>query len=465
MNTKNTFIKRKWFLERSDAALFLIAALAQVLFFYCFLYGNAAVIMFDSGHYHTAAISLLKNGCYVSADGAPLFYRLPGYSVFLAALYALVGVKVWKALLLQILLAATIPLLIKRFVLALTQRSDLARITSWLSVIAPGYMIFSGLLLTDMLFAWLFLFFCIAILRMIDRGGTLGAAAGAGFLLGLLSLIRPVGHLLLPFLLLFIVLFLQASWVRKFTAAAALGGVWALVAGSWLLRNFLLTGFVFFHTLPGPHFINHVAVRVASMGKGVTYDQAKGGVYRRLQEKTEASIKSSDKQFSEIERCQLFEREAVAIIKQYPKEFMYLSIINCFKTMCALYSSELLVIDAQGYLPSYDRKGLISTVKRFLWPTVGNRWIIAVIYFEILLLLLTAFGACLAAMRYWRYFFNPRVMLVLGLIGFFIGISFACGYARLRLSVELFYLLAAAYALNELWLWRKSYVFSDERKK
>ena len=465
MNTTNTFTQRKWFLERSDAALFLIAALVQVLFFYCFLYGNATVTMFDSGHYHTAAISLLKNGCYVSADGAPLFYRLPGYSVFLAALYALVGVNVWKALLLQILLAATIPLLIKRFVLVLTQRSDLARITSWLSVIAPGYMIFSGLLLTDMLFAWLFLCFCIALLRMINRGGALSASAGAGFLLGVLSLVRPVGHLLLPFLLLFILFFLQASWVRKFTAAAALGGVWALVAGSWLLRNFLLTGFVFFHTLPGPHFINHVAVRVASMGKDVMYDQAKGDVYRQLQEKTDASTKSSGKQLSEIERCQLFEREAVAIIKQYPKEFMYLSIINCIKTACALYSSELLVIDAQGYLPSYDRKGLVSAVKRFLWPTVRNHWIIAVIYFEILLLLLTIFGACLAAMRHWRCFFNPRVMLVLGLIGFFIGISFACGYARLRLSVELFYLLAAAYALNDLWLWRKSYVFSDKGKK
>jgi 4-amino-4-deoxy-L-arabinose transferase-like glycosyltransferase len=456
----NRLTQKKLFLERSDAALFFITVLVQVLFFYFFLYGNATVTMFDSGHYHRAAISLLKNGSFICTDGAPLFYRLPGYSVFLAALYSLFGVNVWKALLLQLLLLATMPLLIKQFILLLTQRIDLARITSWLSVIAPGYMIFSGLLLTDMLFAWLFLCFCIAFLHIIDSSCTFGVTAVAGFILGFLSLIRPVGHLLLPFLLLFILLFLQASWVRKFTVAATLSGAWAVVAGSWLLRNFLLTGFVFFHTLPGPHFINHVAVRVTSIAQGVTYDQAKSAVYRGLKEKEKDFIKVSCRELSQIERCKLFEQEAVAIVKQHPKEFMYLSIINCFKTMCGLYSSELLVIDARGELPSYDRKGLVSAVKRFLWPQVRNSWIIAVIYFEILLLLLSIFGFFLAVIRYWRSFFNSRVIFTLGLIAFFIGISFACGYARLRLSIEVFYLLAASYGLNELFLQRRRHVLS-----
>lgn len=451
--------------------LSVVALIIYSMFFFLFLANNPCVLMYDSRHYHEGALALLQQGAYATAGGEPLFYRLPGYPFFLVILYWITNYSVQGALLLHIVFAATLPILIWLVVLRLTGQRQLAELTAWLSVCAPAFMIFSGLVMSEILSTWLFLLFFLCVLRALDDPNRLRFFIGGGVFLGLLSLVRPVGHLLVPFAVGFMVIFLRTgsgsvphqAWDRddkrrgtrrrKLLSIALFFGSWVIVIAPWVLRNFLLTGHLFFHTLSGPHFINHVALRLVAAGEQISYSEAKNRVYERLKDLEVENRDVLGRDLSEIELTNLYERETISIIKHYPAQFLQLAAINCFKTMFSLYSSELLVIDAGGALPSYDRTGLMVKIKRFLMPTVNNRLIICVIYLELVLLLLTIAGALLAVVRFWRMMFDARVILVLGVIDFFVGISFACGYARLRLAVEPFYLLAAAYAINELSLW------------
>lgn len=429
-------------------ALTLSAFIAYAGFFFFFLYNNPCTLLFDSGHYHAGALALLKQGAYVSADGMPLLYRLPGYPFFLAGLYWLSNYWLQGALFLQIIFAATIPVLIWQVILQLTGRQALATLTAWLSVCAPAYMIFAGLVMSEMLSAWLFLVLLLLFLRAFERPDKLRFFIGSGVVLGCMSLVRPVGHLLIPFVVLYLMVFYKCLIPIIIFVAS-----WVIVVAPWLLRNFLLTGHLFFHTLPGSHFINHVAVRLVATGEQISYKDAQIREYDHLRLLEEGYRESLGRNLSQIELCKLYEHETTAMIKRYPIQFVQLAAINCFKTMFSLYSSELLVIDSGGELPSYDRTGLLVAVKRFFFPTVHNKLIVGVIYFEILLLLLSIIGASLAIVRFWRLLLHPRVVLVVGLLGFFIGISLGCGYARLRIAVEPFYLLAAAYAIHELYFW------------
>jgi hypothetical protein len=66
---------------------------------------------------------------------------------------------------------------------------------------------------------------------------------------------------------------------RKIRQASMLLLGWAMIVGLWFVRNYLLTGMIFFHTLSGPHFLNHGAVRVVMMADHCSYDQAQQKVY------------------------------------------------------------------------------------------------------------------------------------------------------------------------------------------
>lgn len=431
--------------------LFILALLSYTLFFFVFLSDNPCLLMYDAGHYHDGAIALLQRFSYLRADGTPLFYRLPGYPVFLALLYGLTKIHFLFVLLCQIVLASTLPLLIYAVVSPLTHDKSLASWAVGMAIIAPAYMIFAGLLMSEILFTFLFLSFFWVFVKAMDSPLKKRLFVAAGLFLGALSLVRPIGHLLLLPLILFMLFFLPLNFKQKTVRLTLLGAGWGVMVMPWLMRNFLLTGYLFFHTLPGPHFVNHVASRVEAGSKGISYERAKQLVQARVREQVAHLEVKKERELYEIEKVKIEEQETIRTVWQHPLTFIKLALLNIFKTSCGLYSSELLVIDAAGKLPPYDDTSLWGRMQRYLVPKVQHIPIIGVIWLEIVLLFLSLIGLLLAIKQHGVALFGAKGIFVLGLLFFFSGISFACGYARLRIGVEIFYIVAAAYALRALW--------------
>ena len=119
---------------------------------------------------------------------------------------------------------------------------------------------------------------------------------------------------------------------------------------------------------------------------------------------------------------------------------------NMIKTLCSLYSAELLMIDGEGELPPYcANRSLNSMIDRFLFPELHNKWIRAVIYYELFLmsfLMIGLIGFLVQSLLHKKYFLlNIQLFLLCGL---FVGLSCICGFARLRLPIEPFFIIVAS---------------------
>lgn len=419
--------------------LFFSSLTIRLLFFYAFLHENPCQLMYDAGHYHTLALSLAEGKGVVTAGGVPQFYRLPGYPAFLAGGYKVFNGSIEKTLLLQIILNSFIPLLVVLLGLILFPGAYGAGLLAGvICALHPGFIIFSGLVMSETCFVFYFLLF----LNLFFWGSFFSA----GVVLGLASMIRPIGG---PLVILSLLIFLVGFWHKKIQiikAGVALVLGWVVVVVGWLLRNWALTGFIFFHTLPGYHFLNHLASCVVMDHEKILYHEAKHKMVRELDQRVFLQAQKQKRPLQEIEYCLIAERITKEIVKKYPLATLKHALKNMLKTTFSLYSSELLVIDAHGNLPSYtsDRK-LSQMVRRFLFPQVTNLWIVGVIYFELflwLLLLLGVLGFVVQSIIRKTHFFAMLQLFLWS--GLFITLSFACGFARLRLPIEPFFIIVAS---------------------
>lgn len=422
--------------------LFLASFIVRIVSLFFYFQYNPCITLFDAGHYHTLAQSLTQGLGFVGADGAPYFYRLPGYPGFLAICYVFAGVKPIAALIAQCFISSFIPLLI--FWLSQVLFPTSLRIAQWSSMISclhVGYAIYANLLMAESLFLIFFLIFLIFFLEIYASTRLLFFA---GLALGIASLIRPVGHFVIIIAL--VLLFLKSSVYKKyFYQAGMLCAGWAAIVGWWLVRNYLLTGMLFFHTLSGPHFINHSAIRLAQAHDHLTYEQAKADVYDRVNAALALQEQIIGCPLNQAEQSCVMEKVAFEYLKKDFSQTIKHCCVNIFKTAFSLYSSELLVIEQNGNLPVYDeQRSLKSMIKRFLCPTVRHKAVWFVIYFELAIWLVILFGCIgFCIQSFFCKIWLDCLIKVVPFILLFLILSCACGFARLRLPIEHFLIMLA----------------------
>jgi len=164
MNVVKTINKEKKFLF----FLFVFSFLVRAVVFYFYLGEDKNFWQVDSNTYHTSAVELSKGQGFSLPNGKPNFYRLPGYSLFLASYYKLFGEDKKNVLWMQILLAALIPLLIFLLSLALfPTRKLLAQCAAFYSSGHLGLVLYSGFFMTESLFIFFLLLFFILFLSTI----------------------------------------------------------------------------------------------------------------------------------------------------------------------------------------------------------------------------------------------------------------------------------------------------------
>ncbi len=315
--------------------LFIFSFLVRAVIFHFYLGNNENFWQVDSNTYHVTAVEITKGNGFSLPDGRSNFYRLPGYPLFLSAYYKLFGEDKKNVLWWQIFLASLIPLLI--FFLSLTlfpARTLLAKVASLYSSIHLGLVLYSGFFMTEtpfILFLLLFfiLFFSSTHLSFCTDGKKTKKSTkeaecttipfvpeasgfgpgfmnlheklygkdyekqqmcflknvnkkehkhymfllGAGFCLGLASLIRPVGHYLIVIAILML-LVSKNWWEDKIGKSIILSLGWLIPVLFWLIRNYLLIGHIFFHTLPGGHFLYLSAARTAMHVHETSYEKA-----------------------------------------------------------------------------------------------------------------------------------------------------------------------------------------------
>jgi hypothetical protein len=495
--------------------IYMTALLVRGAVFHFYLKNNENYWQVDSNTYHQVALGISQNKGVALPDGRPNFYRLPGYPIFLSYCYKIFGPDKVKALWFQVVLASFIPILIFFLANILFGNFLLSFLASLFSVFHLGLVLYSGFFMTETLFLLFFLIFALIFFSVVHlffcptkrteitkttffdsaefmfmpepaasglgyiefqekafphKPGDLSIICAeqsiyeeyqqifwAGMFLGFASLIRPVGHyaVILAVIILF---FTNNSTFKKVGLSLSFFIGWLIPVSCWLIRNYMLLGHVFFHTLPGGHFLYLSASRVAMHVHECSYQQAREILSRevtRLREEREHQI---GRPLNEIESCKLHEKLAVKYFKMRPLVTLKNWFTDMFRATFSLYSSELLFLDNGRKEFDYFKKerGAWSMFERYLFPDTPNRFLKIIIWAEIILFLLILVGFVFGLFLVLFYFLKKSSSLcaqedlcswakVLPWIAFFIVLALSGGYARMRLPVEPFLIILSLY--------------------
>ena len=266
----------------------------------------------------------------------------------------------------------------------------------------------------------------------------------AGTILGMASLVRPVGHYLLVLSMLMLLCGCD-SWQNKCAKNFALIWGWLVITSIWLLRNWLLTGYLFFHTLPGGHFLYLSAARVAMYVHDTSYQKARQILHHEAQVLMNHKQEELGRPLQEIEECIVMERLAVKYFMKRPCIALKNWCTDMLRTTLSLYSAELLYLESGRKEVDYfaKRRGVWAMFSRYLIPQTDNMWLKFIMYGEIFLFLFMLLGfAGSFGTALWGLIIGTKAQLadalakVLPFMTLFIVISLSGGYARMRLPCE-----------------------------
>lgn len=491
--------------------LVMLAFVLRAIVFCGYLSQNNRYWQVDSNTYHLMAEGIAQGRGINRQDGQPQFYRVPGYSIFISAYYKLFGSDTKNVLWLQVLLGSFIPLLI--FFMSLTFFSKnilLAKLSSLYSVFHLGLVLYSGFFMTETLFIFFLLLFSILFFRSVrifprcsvqeksaqlDEERTIAGPIQlyipqeltqshefvqfyelnfgnqdwqallprkkvqsydamtsllfSGIFLGCASLIRPVGHYLL--VCSFFVLWLGCdTWKNKVAKNIALAWGWLAVVFVWLARNWMLTGYIFFHTLPGGHFLYLSAARVAMHVHNTSYQEARGILMKEANQLMKANQKDLGRPLQEIESCIVMEKLSISYFVKKPFIALKNWMTDILRSALSLYSAELIFLESGRQDIDYFSKGrtVWSMFSRYLFPKTKSAWLTLIVYIEMLLylfILIGFLGSMIAS--FWNEILRNVLVLVFPFCILFLVISLSGGYSRMRLPIEPWLIILA------WWFW------------
>ncbi|MFA6263058.1 MAG: hypothetical protein WCW33_04710 [Candidatus Babeliales bacterium] len=485
--------------------LFVVSFLIRAFVYQMYIRQDQRYWQVDSATYHRVATSIAQGHGISLPNGQPNFYRLPGYPVFIAFFYKLWGNDPEKALWAQVVLASCIPLLI--FLLAgviFPRRRWLAYGAGVLSALHLGLVLYSSFFMTESLFIFLFLCFCLyffaavhlwfcdekELAPIVQCHGTApvwrwmpeGAAAVpsyekfyerlqygkemscapcrgnpqtqylfiAGIFLGLSSLVRPVGHYMLA-VALCMLLCSRGTWTARIRGSCAVSSAWLLMVAAWLIRNYMLLGHLFFHTLPGGHFLYLSAARVAMHPQQCSYQQARNNLAREVHDLIAHQEHDEGHTLNEIERCYAHEAVARHYFISYPFITLKTWLTDMTRTSLSLYSSELVFLESGRVEYDYFAKNRTwwDMFKRYLMSNTTNMCLRAIVYGEIIIFFLILLGFMIGFLsmlcgRYSRAA-TCSCLRMLPFMTLFIIVALSGGYARMRLPIEPLLLICSLY--------------------
>ncbi len=421
--------------------IFAISLLCRALFFHAFLsHNNNYMVPEDSAQYDATAQSFISGQERSTHQWADKFHRLPGYPLILAGCYKMAGHNPIKALWIQVFLASFIPILIYFLALTIFPGSLLvATIAGLATALHIGFITYAGSLMAESFFMLFFLLFLILFLQnsklwfsTIKPKLELKKLLYAGIFLGIASIIRPVG---LPLLLLSISFLLLSSFskTQKLKASLSFLTGWLSITGWILLRNYVACGALFFHTLPGIHFLRYSTASIHQEIHTTSFHQARVALEQTWQEK----IQEQNRPLNEYQRCRIAE----SITWQYFVQYPFISIkhfcINVIKTTLGLHASYLQFVDTKELFEHATSWGVWERVKIYFPPHVKSWFLVPMIYSEIIflgLMLLGALGFCIRSLLNRVWF--EATCLTIPWAGLFIGLTLGAGCARLRLPAD-----------------------------
>lgn len=233
------------------SALLVLAGLALVVRA-GFVAFSPGVLVGDALWHHTRAVAVAHGAGYVNMNGSPSIAWMPGWSLLLAGLYALLGPSVRLGFAANVVLGAATAVMLARLGWRLFS-PRVGIVAGLIFALWPGNVYYTATLMSETFFDFA-LVACLLLLVTglspdVRRRGCWLAAAGAAF--GAAAMIKAEPLVLLPVLLAALATGLRGARSRARSMALFLLAT-ALVIAPWVVRNYVHFGRVIVTSGTGP---------------------------------------------------------------------------------------------------------------------------------------------------------------------------------------------------------------------
>ncbi len=234
----------------------------------------------DSATYHSSALSLLDLRAFTpnpEIPDVPETGRTPGYPLFLASTYSLLGESHAAAIFVQTVLSVGTIVLVYWMARRLGS-TRVALVAALLASLDVASFTYSLKLMSDTLFTLLVTAMLAAgvVLLTSDRKGP--SALTLGVLLTLATLVRPISYyLIVPLVgcILASAILRRWSWRVSILVVLAICVPYLVGVGGWQVRNYLLTGSKQFSALEGFNLLYYRGAAVVAQRDGTSLRRAR----------------------------------------------------------------------------------------------------------------------------------------------------------------------------------------------
>ena len=317
--------------QKQRAILFVILSISFFLKFALWLFIlTADVNRFDwpdTKYYQLSALALLQTGSFsISPENPdePQTFRIPGYPIFLVAVYAIFGSSKPAVIFIQIMLSlGTISLIY--FTADKLYGSNVALITTLLLALDHLSLSYSMLMIPETLFTLLIAFVLFTAVNYFTSDNKAKWALILGVCFSLAALVKPIGYYLIFISVLGIMFWNIAQKVRWKDILISILFIivtFIFVVGGWQLHNYKHTGIAMFSSLVGRDLLFWHGAAVISLRDGIELGEVQTRIGKDglgegfLEQHPEA------KDLSFAERTEIMKRDGLNLIMKHPFLFI-----------------------------------------------------------------------------------------------------------------------------------------------
>ncbi|MDR3551132.1 MAG: phospholipid carrier-dependent glycosyltransferase [Candidatus Babeliales bacterium] len=447
--------------------LFFVAFAVRAGTFFFYVQHEERYRQADSNDYHVGALTMgLGAGMVKIHNGQPVFWRTPGYPLYLSLFYRYFGIKTADfagnmpaqkaALWVQILLCSLIPLILFFLALSLTGSLPIAWITSWISAVHLGLILASSFLLTEgltLIFFYLFLLFFYKSFTCYGESHKSGHwvwyIAGSALSLGIATWIRPMGQFVAIVCALIIALLGKDGWKLKSKKIFLFLLIFFGSIAPWYVRNYKLTGKPFFCPMFGLYLNSFVAPKILRSLYGVPFQKGWKHLQEAAQTKAIAQMPIAQASGKYLVLEDISGEVAWPIVLAHPWYAFTAWMPEVIKSTFDLYSTQLTAFANNCWKWDPLEEFLPEKLAECLYSKPMPITMRLIAWFELLCSLALWISLLIGA---WRFVLSPlfhrfkvapsiqataalwvKTGLLIGAVLFMTG---GFGYARLRLPIE-----------------------------
>ncbi len=425
-------------LIRLGVLLGIVLSLRLGVFWLAYSADSRCMITVDSKSYSRPALALLKTGRLAATPelpDVPLMYRTPGYPVFIALIYRFFGERPAVVIVAQVIVSS-VTVCVVYHLSNMLWGGAAAVVSALLLSLGLESLMLSLCLLTDTLFT-LFLMLSVGsgILLGLGKGGRRKWAFLSGLFLGIATLVRPVSYyLIVPIAVGWLAYGLFGGWKRRETAVivSLLALPFVILIGGWRVRNYCLSGYSDYSTLPGMNLLYYRAGGILARRDGVPFETVRQRLYEEYPR--------GDAVATSPQMARDCAKEGWKTIKQYPLFFVKDIAHGAVRLLISPGSSGLVMYMGVD-LEETDRSGRLhgqSFVGRITRRVLSNPFLTALTAFGLAHLFLSYCGILFVAWRVVRVDRQAVVvhLFVLGVVLYFVLVSsYVSTHSRYRVPI------------------------------